>query len=123
MTTQSPASIDPATTVGPVTLAVADLQRSLDYYQRGIGLRTISQDDHSATLGSDIPLIHLVEQPGARPKARHTAGLYHLAILVPSRVELARSLARLVRSGNPLGGHADHLVSEALYLTDPDGHG
>ncbi|MDB5058643.1 MAG: Glyoxalase/bleomycin resistance protein/dioxygenase, partial [Chloroflexi bacterium] len=68
-------------------------------------------------------LIYLVEQQGARPKARNTTGLYHLAILVPSRVELARSLARLIRSGNPLGGHSDHLVSEALYLTDPDGNG
>jgi catechol 2,3-dioxygenase len=102
---------------------VADLDRSLDYYQRALGLRELDRGEGTATLGSDVPILYLVEQPGARPKARHSTGLYHFAMLVPSRLELARSLARLLRSGYPLGGHADHLVSEALYLTDPDGNG
>ncbi len=123
MSTQTVTSIHAATTVGPVTLAVADLDRSLDYYQRGLGLRVLDRNDSGAVLGVDSPLLYLVEEKGAKPKSRHTTGLYHFAILLPSRLDLARFLARLLRSGYPLGGQADHLVSEALYLTDPDGNG
>jgi catechol 2,3-dioxygenase len=123
MSTPTVTSIHAATTVGPVTLAVANLDRSLDYYQRGLGLPLLERNDSGAVLGVDSPLLYLVEQPGAKPKARRSTGLYHFAVLLPSRLDLARFLARLLRSGYPLGGQADHLVSEALYLTDPDGNG
>jgi catechol 2,3-dioxygenase len=68
------------------------------------------------------PVLRLQEVPGARPMPRHASGLYHFAILVPTRADLGRSLGRLVEAGIQIG-QADHLVSEALYLSDPDGNG
>jgi catechol 2,3-dioxygenase len=115
--------ISPATTLGAVHLTVSDLDRSLGYYETAVGLEMLGRDDGRATLGvADRPLLVLVEVPGARPAAGYT-GLYHFALLLPERVELARWLAHAARDRVPLTGLSDHFVSEAIYLTDPDGHG
>jgi catechol 2,3-dioxygenase len=111
-----------ATRMGPVELTVADLGRSLEYWERAIGLRVLERDDGRATLGADAPLLRLVEEPGARPDTGHT-GLYHVALLVPDRPSLARFLAHAGRDRIPLQGLSDHDVSEAIYLRDPDRHG
>jgi catechol 2,3-dioxygenase len=115
-------SIHPQTSIGTVSLAVADLERSLGFYEDVIGLQRHRQEGNTAYLGAGGPdLLQLTEKPGARPVAG-TTGLYHFAILVPSRRHLAQSLRRLLET-NTLGGFSDHLVSEALYLSDPDGNG
>ncbi len=110
-------------TLGPVHLTVADLERSLEYYRRSIGLEVLSQDGAEASLGAGSRrLLHLTELPGARPAFGRT-GLYHFALLVPQRPDLAGWLAHAARDRVPLVGLSDHFVSEALYLSDPDGHG
>jgi catechol 2,3-dioxygenase len=111
------------THMGRVALTVADLDRSLDYYQQRIGLHLLQREGETAVLGTpQRPLLVLQAQPGVRP-ARGMTGLYHFALLVPSRPALAHTLRRLLYSETPLSGASDHGVSEALYLTDPDGHG
>ena len=116
-------TIAPATTVGPVHLTVSDLERSLAYYARSIGLDVLDAAPGRAALGGgERELVVLVEEPGARP-VRGATGLFHLALLVPERVHLARFLAHVVRERVPLQGLSDHVVSEAVYLADPDGHG
>jgi len=121
----APFSIHPDTTVGPVALTVADLARSEDFYTGVLGFRAIERGDRALTLaaGGAVPLLRLVEQPGARPKPQRATGLYHFAILVPSRLDLARALRHLAEQRYPLTGASDHLVSEALYLDGPDGNG
>lgn len=115
--------IHPNTHMGKVHLTVANLNRSLDYYQNGIGLHLNRRVEDTVYLGAGgKDLLVLQEQPGARP-TRGTTGLYHYALLVPSRIELARTLHHLIATNTPIGGASDHAVSEALYLTDPDGHG
>jgi len=114
--------IAPATRMGSVELTVSDLGRSLEYWQRAIGLRVLERDGGRATLGADTPLLRFVEEPGARPDTGHT-GLYHVALLVPDRPSLARFLAHVARERVPLEGLSDHAVSEAIYLRDPDRHG
>lgn len=112
-----------ATHMGAVHLTVADLARSLDYYRSALGLRVLDDGDGEASLGAgDTELLHLVEQPGARP-ADGYAGLFHFALLVPQRADLARWLAHAARDRVPLTGASDHFVSEAIYLRDPDHHG
>ncbi|MEZ4864020.1 MAG: VOC family protein [Caldilineaceae bacterium] len=116
--------IHPNTTMGVVSLIVADLARSLRYYQHNIGLQLNRQADDAAWLGAGgQDLLHLTERPGARPVVRGRTGLYHFALLTPSRFELARTLQHLLDTQTPIGGASDHAVSEALYLSDPDGHG
>lgn len=108
---------------GPIHLSVADLDRSLDWYERSIGLAVRERGGGQATLGAgDRTLLVLFEQPGATP-SRGWSGLYHFALLTPSRVDLARWVAHAARERVPIAGVADHFVSEAIYLTDPDGHG
>ena len=109
-------------TFGPIRLAVADLARSVVFYQDVLGLQVHAQDAQLALLGCATPLLALVAQPGARPVQR-AAGLYHVAFRVPQRSDLADVLAHLLAIDAPLHGAADHVVSEALYLADPDGHG
>jgi catechol 2,3-dioxygenase len=109
--------------MGAVHLTVADLARSLAYYESAIGLRVHSRDDGRAALGAGgEDLLVLVEQPGARPADRF-CGLYHFALLLPDRGDLARWLGHAAAERVPLAGMADHFVSEALYLSDPDHHG
>jgi len=118
-------SIHADTTVGPAALTVADLQRSERFYSDVLGMRVLGRGDGTLTLTADdaTPLLDLTELPGARPKPARATGLYHFAVLVPSRLDLARSLRRLAEMRYPLTGASDHLVSEALYLDDPDGNG
>ena len=117
------AQIADATTMGPVALTVADLSRSVEYYGTEIGLSVLGHDGDRALLGAgDRVLLELVHQPGARDALGYT-GLFHFALLVPSRPDLARWLAHAARERIALTGLSDHFVSEALYLRDPDGHG
>jgi catechol 2,3-dioxygenase len=107
-----------------VTLSVADLDRSLDYYENAIGLGVNSREDGTARVGvPGLDLLVLEEQPGARPGRGTNTGLFHFALLVPERRDLAAWLAHAAGSGAHLTGASDHFVSEALYLRDPDGHG
>ena len=115
--------IDPATHMGAVHLTVADLDRSLGYYERTFGLVPADGANGSATLrAGENDLLVLVEEPGARPVSGH-AGLFHFALLVPERADLARWLLHVAEARIPLTGLSEHLVSEAIYLRDPDGHG
>ena len=109
--------------MGAVHLTVADLDRSLAYYEQAIGLRVHARADGVARLGTGgEDLLVLAEQPGARP-ADGYAGLFHFALLVPERAALAEWLAHAARDRVPLAGLSDHDVSEAIYLRDPDHHG
>jgi catechol 2,3-dioxygenase len=115
--------LPPQTTVGTVSLTVSNLERSLAYYQNNLGLALQSQEKDTARLGAgENTFLILTEEPGARPPGR-TTGLYHFAILTPSRVALAQSLRRLIETRTSVSGFADHGVSEAIYLSDPDGNG
>src|SRR5215208_3276955 len=117
------AEIADATTLGAVHLTVADLERSLDYYRTQIGLTVLDQGAGEASLGTGgRELLHLVEQPGAESSHGYT-GLYHFALLVPQRIQLAAWLAHAARDRVGMTGMSDHFVSEALYLRDPDHHG
>ncbi len=117
-------SIAPTTTVGAVHLTVADLPRSLTYYIESIGLDVLGVGGGEASLGTadGRELVHLVEEPGARP-ADGYAGLFHFALLVPERRDLAGWMQHAIRDRVQLTGASDHFVSEALYLRDPDHHG
>ena len=109
--------------MGAVELTVSDLERSLDYYRRAIGLKVREQGGGRASLGSNgSELLVLHEVPGARPAPRST-GLFHFALLVPERRNLASWFAHAGREEVLLTGASDHFVSEALYLRDPDEHG
>lgn len=112
--------------VGAVRLQVADLARSLEFYRDLLGFTELPSDGSRAVLGapgSPRPLVELVAHPGAKPVRPHSRlGLYHFAVLVPDRPALGRALLHLHRNRVALG-MADHLVSEALYLSDPDGLG
>jgi catechol 2,3-dioxygenase len=114
--------ISPAAHMGLVELSVSDLDRSLGYWQDAIGLRVLSRENGTAELGADTPLLRFVEEPGARPAHGYT-GLFHVALLVPDRPSLGRFLAHAAREQLTLTGLSDHVVSEAIYLRDPDYHG
>ena len=127
-----------ATRVGHVVLQVADLARSLEYYQQVLGFRVLGRAGAPASAPADAPagaratlaahgdaapLIELHERRGARPVSRRgRLGLYHFAILLPTRAALGQFVAHLANIG-AYAGMSDHLVSEAVYLTDPDGLG
>jgi len=108
-----------------IHLVVADLKRSLDFYGEVLGLKLVQEHENAVRLSADgvSHLLALTADPEAQPRPPRTAGLYHFAILVPSRLDLARSLHRILDQRYPLHGAADHLVSEAIYLADPDGNG
>jgi catechol 2,3-dioxygenase len=117
-------SLHPDTRMGIIALAVADLERSIQFYRDVLGFSMIEHEDGGALLGAGAtPLLSLVERRGAVPAPVNATGLYHFAILYPGRAELAVALRRLLEAGYPLDGASDHLVSEALYLSDPDGNG
>ncbi len=110
-------------TIGMAALTVANLDDSLAYYQQHIGLRLHQRENGVAYLGAGgADLLRLEEKPGAR-KAMGTTGLYHYALLLPSRTDLALTMRHFAEAQTTLSGMADHLVSEAIYLSDPDGHG
>jgi catechol 2,3-dioxygenase len=112
------------THVGAVHLLVSDLQRSLAYYEQVVGLRPLAVERERAVLGSpdERPLLELRTRAGVTPARRGAFGLYHFAILLPDRPALGRFAAHIASLGIRVG-MADHLVSESLYLWDPDGLG
>nr|WP_258171016.1 VOC family protein [Paenibacillus sp. R14(2021)] len=117
--------IDAQTEIGTVYLRVSNLEKSLAFYREVVGLQVLSSTKGEAKLGvpGSEPLLQLREIPGALPRPRRSgAGLYHFALLVPSRLALGLALRNLVASGIHIG-QADHLVSEALYIADPDNNG
>ena len=120
--------IDPAVRIGHVHLKVADLDRALGFYQGVLGFELTQRYGRDAAFVSAGGYHHHIglnvwESRGGPPPPRGTTGLYHLAILYPTRAALADALRRLVEAGIPLEGGSDHGVSEALYLRDPDGNG
>jgi catechol 2,3-dioxygenase len=118
-------AIAPATRMGTVSLTVSDLNRSRAFYEETLGLpaRELEDGELAFGAGSGRPLVTLHGDSSAPPLNRRATGLFHLAILHPSRLDLAHSLARVAETRWPLDGASDHLVSEALYLSDPDGNG
>jgi catechol 2,3-dioxygenase len=123
-TAASAPSIHPDTRLGPVTLRIANLDRALQFYEGVLGFQRLAPLADLTLLGAAgaPPLVRLQLTPGARPMPRSASGLYHFAILVPTRADLGRSLRRLAEAGVDIG-QSDHLVSEALYVSDPDGNG
>ena len=120
--------IHPATRIGHVHLKVADLERALGFYRDVLGFELTQRFGTSAAFLSAGGYHHHIglniwESAGGRPPAEGATGLYHLAILYPTRAELADALRRLMKAGIPLEGASDHGVSEALYLRDPDDNG
>jgi catechol 2,3-dioxygenase len=115
-------SIHPSTSLGPATLAVTDPERAIEFYRDLLGFTVLSFASTRIELGAgETHLLTLL--PGAtHPRKRGATGLYHVAILLPSRPHLAQILARLAAANYPIGA-ADHHVSEALYLSDPDDNG
>lgn len=110
--------------IGFVALRVRNLARMTAFYRDGIGLDVLLQDAEHAQLGKDgVPLIHLHHMPDAAAPSLRAPGLFHTAFLVPTRADLGRWLAHAAQSGLQLDGASDHIVSEALYLSDPEGNG
>lgn len=120
---QGRAKLADATRVGPVDLTVPDLDRAIGWYQDALGLRQHRREGDRAALGAggeDLVVLH--ELPSARAAGRH-AGLYHYALLYPTREELARAALRLAAGRVPIQGASDHGTHEAIYLADADGIG
>ena len=118
-------SIAAATSLGAVALTVSDLARSRAFYETALGLSVRELDDGGLAFGvpGGADLVRVYGDVSAPALDRRATGLYHLAILYPTRLDLAFALARLAEAHWSLDGVADHLVSEALYLSDPDGNG
>jgi catechol 2,3-dioxygenase len=124
-TTQPPASpvLPDTLRLGAVHLTVADLDRSVAWYQRSLGLRVHTREVANAELGDGMEtVVVLHEDPQIRPAGRH-AGLYHYALRYPTREELARAAVRLAQTRTPIQGASDHGTHEAIYLPDADGNG
>ncbi len=119
--------IDPGVRIGHVHLKVADLERSLKFYRDVLGFEVTTTRPGAAFLSAGGYHHHIAlntwESQGGQPPAPGTTGLYHVAILYPSRRLLADALRRLIEAGIQLDGASDHGVSEALYLRDPDDNG
>ncbi|MGG2105060.1 VOC family protein [Lysinibacillus pakistanensis] len=114
----------PNTYVTNVEIKVSDLQRSLTYYQEVIGFKVLQQESHKATFTADgkTALLTIVQPETVEEKTRFTTGLYHFALLLPSRRDLANVISHFHKNGVYFGA-SDHDVSEALYLSDPDKNG
>jgi len=120
---RAPESLPPALRLGPAHLTVADVDRSVAWYRQVLGLRVHAQEVARAELGDGMEtLVVLHEDALARPAGRH-AGLYHYALLYPTRQELARAVVRLAAARTPVQGASDHGTHEAIYVADPDGNG
>ncbi len=123
----SPHPIDPRVRIGHVHLKVADIERALEFYCGVLGFEVTVRRPGAAFISAGGYHHHIAlntwESKGGSPPPEGTTGLYHLAILYPSRAELADALRRLIAAGIPLDGASDHGVSEALYLRDPDQNG
>src|SRR6201996_3805401 len=122
---ENPRPIDPGVDIGHVHLKVADIDRALEFYCGVLGFELMQRFGTQAAFISAGGYHHHIglntwESKGGRPPAPGTTGLYHLAILYPTRADLGAALKGLIRHGVQLDGAADHGVSEALYLRDPD---
>jgi catechol 2,3-dioxygenase len=125
---KSPQAIHPEVKIGHVHLKVADLDRALAFYRDVLGFEVTQRHGNSVAFISAGDYHHHIglntwESAGGSPPAPGTTGLYHTAILYPTRALLADALRRVVKAGISLEGASDHGVSEALYLRDPDGNG
>jgi len=110
--------------IGAVSLKTRNLEELAVFYGEALGLSVMRREERGATLGAGgVPLVELELQPAARPDDPREAGLYHTALLMPTRADLARWLHRVARRKVALTGASDHAVSEAFYLDDPDGNG
>jgi catechol 2,3-dioxygenase len=121
-------NIHPETRIGHVHLKVADMERALKFYRDVLGFEVTQRIGSSAAFLSAGGYHHHIglntwESYGGQAPAAGTTGLYHLAVVYPTRAELGDALRRLLAAGVPLDGASDHGVSEALYLRDPDGNG
>ena len=118
-------SIHPSTQIGMIGLNVANLVRAIQFYTDVLGFTVIQQAGDLVLLGpvDEHPLLALHERPGALPKPREATGLYHFAVLLPTRADLGRIVQRLNEFEHPIREFEDHLVSESVYLADPDGNG
>lgn len=126
--TANSAPIDPATRIGHVHLKVADIERALAFYRDVLGFEVTQRYGSQAVFLSAGGYHHHIalntwESRGGEPPPQGTTGLYHLAILYPTRTALADALRRVLAAGIPIDGASDHGVSEAIYLRDPDGNG
>ncbi len=127
-TENPPSPLDPQVRIGHVHLKVADLERALGFYQGVLGLEVMQRVGGSAAFLSAGGYHHHLglntwESLGGQPPPFGSTGLYHVALLYPTRAALAGALRRLGAAGIPIEGASDHGVSEALYLRDPDGNG
>lgn len=115
----------PYTFIGQVNLKVQHLDRALAFYQEVIGFKVLERTERTAKLTADgkTTLLALEQPENVVPKQGRTTGLYHFALLLPHRAHLGKILKHFIQVGYPLQGASDHLVSEALYLADPDGNG
>jgi catechol 2,3-dioxygenase len=121
-------TLNPETRIGHIHLKVSNLERAVEFYTTVIGFDVVSRMGKQAAFLSAGGYHHHLglntwESAGGPPPPPHTTGLYHFAILVPSRLDLARALKRLIDNNYPIDGAADHAVSEAIYLHDPDKNG
>jgi catechol 2,3-dioxygenase len=115
--------IDAATRIGAVHLTISDLDRSIRFYEAHLGFIVHRRAERTAWLGAGGDDLLVLVQSEKAPRVRGATGLYHFAILVPTRADLARALRRLVATETVMQGAADHGVSESLYLADVDGNG
>ncbi|NLP49526.1 VOC family protein [Bacillus sp. RO1] len=115
----------PTTYVQDVMLNVENLQRSIDFYTKIIGFILLEQTESQAVFSANgqTPLLTIVQPQNINPKQHRTTGLYHFALLLPSRADLGSILHHFIDNSVRLQGASDHLVSEAIYLADPDGNG
>ena len=122
---RAPFVVPAATTLGPVRLRVADVAGVAGFYRRALGLKDLEGAHGSVRLGTlaGEALVELVADPSAPPRPRRSTGLFHLAVLLPSRADLAQAVHRVSGAGASFSGAADHVVSEAFYLDDPEGNG
>ena len=128
MADPAPKPVDPQTRIGHVHLKVADLERAIAFYRDVLGFELTQRFGRQAAFLSAGGYHHHIglntwESQGGNPPPPSATGLYHLAILYPTRASLADALKRLLEANIPLEGASDHGVSQALYLRDPDGNG
>ncbi|WP_072396068.1 VOC family protein [Hyphomicrobium sp. CS1GBMeth3] len=126
--TENSTPIDPVTRIGHVHLKVADIERALTFYRDVLGFEVTQRYGSQAVFLSAGGYHHYIglntwKSRGGKPPPPGTTGLYHVAILYPTRAALADALRRVLGAGIPLEGASDHGVSEAIYLRDPDGNG
>jgi catechol 2,3-dioxygenase len=118
-------ALPPDTRIGAVRLRVRDLESMISFYSETLAFSVLERDGETATLGTveREPLLNLMAAPEAPARPRGSTGLYHVAYRVPTRKDLGAMIARIHERGWPFEGFADHSVSEAAYLSDPEGNG